>query len=454
MNCRPALLLVIAIVMPAAARAQMTSAPGVVIEEAAVRIDPTARVPLTTLSRGTDVTVLSVQESWVQIAFEDLRYGRRVGYIPRSQIKIAGTGAAPTVRETSRNTSEPARALPGAAPAARPPVRSVAAEFPSATPSPDTPTELRPATRAVIPIGDAFSSAVVPPTRGVRPPVSPKRGMQVTLMIPRALLKADEDGGSRTVPAVGADIVGAGRGAAVNGVTEWGRAGLPSMLAGTIKKISRKGDYTALELQTTSPRGSDMLVTLRFADSVSDPEGTLGQLVVEGGPDTPAAMTYRKEAHAAVADAIFVGDLGSLPQERKLAILATLQGAAGAPDVHLRDGRVYASFDLGVDARVFDERSADEANILAYVLNGTLLPDVRKMAQALASVQELHGMRVVYRIPHQPAPRAAVKDYQLELIADMKQAVALAGGEVTNAAFVDGATLLVDGQAVRVDLGH
>ena len=70
MNCRPALLLVIAIVMPAAARAQMTSAPGVVIEEAAVRIDPTARVPLTTLSRGTDVTVLSVQESWVQIAFE------------------------------------------------------------------------------------------------------------------------------------------------------------------------------------------------------------------------------------------------------------------------------------------------------------------------------------------------------------------------------------------------
>jgi hypothetical protein len=109
---------------------------------------------------------------------------------------------------------------------------------------------------------------------------------------------------------------------------------------------------------------------------------------------------------------------------------------------------------LGVDARVFDERSADEANILAYVLNGTVLPDVRKMAQALASVQELHGMRVVYRIPHQPAPRAAAKDYQLELIADMKQAVALAGGEVTNAAFVDGATLLVDGQPVRVDLGH
>src|SRR5678809_1263396 len=98
------------------------------------------------------VTVLSVQENWVQIAFEDLRYGRRVGYIPRSQIKIAGTGAAaPAVRETSRNTSEPVRALPGAAPAARPPVRSVAAEFPSATPSPDTPTELRPATGAVIP---------------------------------------------------------------------------------------------------------------------------------------------------------------------------------------------------------------------------------------------------------------------------------------------------------------
>jgi hypothetical protein len=303
----------------------------------------------------------------------------------------------------------------------------------------------------VIPLGDAFVSAPVTPARGVLAPVSPKRGMQVTLMMPRALLKADESGAAHTGQVVGADIVGAHGGATVNGVTEWRRAGLPSMLTATIKKITRKGDVTALELQATNPRGSDMLVTLRFADSVSDPEGTLGQLVVEGGPDTPAALTSRKEAHAAVADAVFVGDLGSLPQERKLAILATLQGAAGAPDVHLHDGRLYASFDLGADVRVFDERSADQANILTYVLNGTVLPEVRKMAQSLASVPELHGMRVVYRIPHQPSPRAPAKDYQLELTADMKQAIALAGGEVTNAAFVDGATLLVDGQAVRVD---
>jgi len=276
--------------------------------------------------------------------------------------------------------------------------------------------------------------------------------MQVTLTMPRALLKADESGASHTGQVVGADIVGARGGAAVNGVSDWRGAGLPSMLTATIKKITRKGDVTALELQATSPRGSEMLVTLRFADSVADPEGTLGQLDVEGGPDTPAALTSRREAHAAVADAVFVGDLGSLPRERKLAILATLQSAAGAPDVHLHDGQLYASFDLGADIRVFDERSADQANILAYVLNGTVLPEVRKMAQSLASVPELHGMRVVYRIPHQSSPRAAAKDYQLELIADMKQAVALAGGEVTNAAFVDGAKMLVDGQPVRVDL--
>jgi hypothetical protein len=277
--------------------------------------------------------------------------------------------------------------------------------------------------------------------------------MPVTLMIPRALLKEDDDRASRTVPELGADIVGAGAaGASVSGVTEWMQAGLPSLLEASIGKITRKKDYTALELLTTAPQGAVKIVTLRFADSVADPEATLGQLLVEGGPDTPSALRYREEAYTAVADAVFTGDLSNLAPERKLSILATLQRAAGAPDVHLHDGRVYASFDLGADGRVFDDRSADQASIIAYVLNTTVLAQARKMVVSLADVPELHGMRVRYRIPHQATPRSSAKDYQLELIADMRLVRALAGGDVTNPAFVDGSTLLVDGNKVRIDL--
>ena len=651
MNVRLVLLLVLAMAMPAAARAQMITAPGVVVEATPVRIDPAARVPLATLPRGTDVTVVNVQEAWVQVAFEDLRYGRRVGYVPRSAVSFSMPGAQAAARAESPNSLfQPVNAAPAAAPAtpvdtraanapvaaaqtpakpaatraAAPPARTQAAApvtaavtapvtapvtaastpaaaaalppltmapaarapipapvaaaapttvdpagkapiqlveslFPAIAPAPSRLKAIEPGTtpRSVVSIGNAFpdltpsglpgangtarvpeasaraaegaagliappvmvppaeravvraseravapaaervvltaeptlvlpaerdivlvkESAALPPaaaqavapivapamspaaapivTRApstLRTPVSPKRGMPVTLMIPRSLLADEASRASRKTQAVRADVTGFKReGAAVNGVTDWMRVGLPSLLEGSIRKITRERDHTALEVETAGPRG-DMVVTLRFADSVSDPEATLGQLLVEGGASTPAALAYRAEAHAALADAIFIGDLKELPEARKLSILSTLQTAPGAPDVHLRGGQVYASFDLGVDERVFDERSADEASIVAYVLSETVLPEIRKLARSLADARELHGMRVLYRIPHYAHLRMAEKAYRLEMVVEMKHIAEFAGAAMTNEAFVDAATILVDGHRVRVEL--
>jgi hypothetical protein len=633
-NVRLVLLLVLAMAMPAAAGAQMITAPGVVVEATPVRIDPTARVPLATLPRGTDVTVVNVQEAWVQVAFEDLRYGRRVGYVPRSAVSFSMPGAPAAARAESPNSLfQPVNAAPATAPgapvdtraasapaaaptpakpaatrAAAPPARTSAATpvkgpatsganapiaaasapapaaalppltmapaapinvdpaekapiqlvesqfpaiapapsrvkaieagttsrqvvsignaFPDLTPSglpganttagvPEPPTRaaegaarvvappvmVPPAERAVVPAAEravapaaeravltAEPTLVLPAERDIvlvkeapalppavapvaapamspaaapivarapstlRMPVSPKRGMPVTLMIPRSLLAAETSRASRKTQAVRADVTGFKReGAAVNGVTDWMRVGLPSLLEGSIRKITRERDHTALEVETAGPRG-DMVVTLRFADSVSDPEATLGQLLVEGGASTAAALAYRAEAHAALADAIFIGDLKELPEDRKLSILSTLQTAPGAPDVHLRGGQVYASFDLGVDERVFDERSADEASIVAYVLSETVLPEIRKLARSLADARELHGMRVLYRIPHYAHLRMAEKAYRLEMVVEMKHIAEFAGAAMTNEAFVDAATILVDGHRIRVEL--
>ena len=614
MNVRLVIPLVLALAMPAAARAQMITAPGVVVETTPVRIDPTARVPLATLPRGTDVTVVNVEESWVQVAFEDLRYGRRVGYVPRSAVSFAMPGAPSAARVESPNSLfQPVNAAPAAAPGApvdtraasapaaaqtpakpaatraaappptatpvkapdtaastpaaaalppltmapavpatvdpaeKAPIRLVESQFPAIAPAPARVKAIEPGTtpRPVVSIGNAFPDltpsglpganatapvseaparaaevaagviappvivppaerAVVPAAERVvltaeptlvlpaerdvvlvkespalppavapvaapalspaaapivarapstlRTPVSPKRGMPVTLMIPRSLLADEAARASRKTQAVRADVTGFKReGAAVNGVTDWMRVGLPSLLEGSIRKITRERDHTALEVETAGPRG-DMVVTLRFADSVSDPEATLGQLLVEGSASTPAALAYRAEAHAALADAIFIGDLKELPEARKLSILSTLQTAPGAPDVHLRGGQVYASFDLGVDERVFDDRSADEATIVAYVLSETVLPAIRKMARSLAEARELHGMRVLYRIPHYARLRMAEKAYRLEMVVEMKHIAEFAGAAMTNEAFVDAATILVDGHRVRVEL--
>jgi hypothetical protein len=572
-NVRLVLLLVLAMAMPAAAGAQMITAPGVVVEATPVRIDPTARVPLATLPRGTDVTVVNVQEAWVQVAFEDLRYGRRVGYVPRSAVSFSMPGAPAAARAESPNSlakpaatraaAPPARtsaatpvkgpatsganapvaaasataaaaALPpltmapaapiNVDPAEKAPIQLVESQFPAIAPAPSRVKAIEAGTtsRQVVSIGNAFpdltpsglpganttagvpepparaaegaarvvappvmvppaerdivlvkeAPALPPPVAPVaapamspaaapivarapstlRMPVSPKRGMPVTLMIPRSLLAAETSRASRKTQAVRADVTGFKReGAAVNGVTDWMRVGLPSLLEGSIRKITRERDHTALEVETAGPRG-DMVVTLRFADSVSDPEATLGQLLVEGGASTAAALAYRAEAHAALADAIFIGDLKELPEDRKLSILSTLQTAPGAPDVHLRGGQVYASFDLGVDERVFDERSADEASIVAYVLSETVLPEIRKLARSLADARELHGMRVLYRIPHYAHLRMAEKAYRLEMVVEMKHIAEFAGAAMTNEAFVDAATILVDGHRIRVEL--
>ena len=520
MKVRLVLFLVLA-AMATSAEAQMLSIPGVVTTATEIRIDPSARVPLTTLPRGTDVTVLSVQEGWVQVAFEDLRYGRRVGYVPRTTVTFGTAGLSPAAHTPAPKSPAEPVALPAASPAsipdtrpvaavapptpvkptvtaARPPVRSVEAEFPSATSSssPAPAAEPQPATRTVVSTEGAFpdgtvarSTAPVQPTASVvseprpsdtpavavvhapvsvsrsaepshaaaslamRAPVTLKRGMRITLMIPRALLKEDAERSSREAPAVAVDITAArGGDATVNGTTDWMRAGLPSLLEASIERVTREKDHTALKLQATSARGTDMVVTLRVAHSVSDPAATLGQLIVDGGAETPAALAYRKEAHTAVAEAVFAGDLKNLSDERKRAILATLQESSGAPDVHVHDGQLYASFELGVDRRAFNDRFADESAIVAYVLNETMLPEVRKMAKSLAQVPELRGMRVVYRIPHKAKPGAPEKQYRVELLADMRQVVAFAGAGLTNDAFVGASTLRVDGKPLEVDL--
>jgi hypothetical protein len=488
-NARLLLLLALFTAMPAAARGQSASTPGVIVDATPVLISPTAKVPLTTLPRNTDVTVLSVQEGWVQVAFEDPRFGRRVGYVLRSSVSFVmpgGTPARPTVASASPTPSAFPASAPAAtlsAPAVRPSVRSVESEFPASSATPSAvkaaalpiATDLFPdATGAPVssPVRATAASAPAPGTQPSlsaldsrtvtpldvvtshtrRPSVSPKRGMPVTLLIPRGLLHDDDDHSLRRGPVLVADVTAPAReSTAVNGSADWMRAGLPSMLEASVSRIVEKKDHTDIELQATGAENAGLIVTLRFSGVVPDPEGALGQLIVEGSGDGSAARTYRREAHAELANTVFGGDLRSLPDDRKLSILDALQDTPGA-DVSAIGGGVYASFDLGVDSRLFDPRSSDVATIVGFVLRETVLPELQKKAKALTSVPELRGIRVVYRIPHQAASRSSENEYRLELVADMTDAIAFAMGSSNGEALINAATIRVDGKSVHVTL--
>jgi hypothetical protein len=543
------LALVSILAVSAEARAQiMMRVHARVIEKAAVRIEPSlTRIPLTTLAPGAVVTVLNVEGDWVNVEFEDDRYGRRFGYMQRRSVSLpsaaapqsaersktqapaarAGTaasvGASTTAPEASPRASaagpKPAPATPAAVAAAPVPEAAASTPKPAAAPvlfpeparpvadrpkvveavvfpAPASPkkaaTEPKPdaerektsssATSAPLqPLGNASPSeapslpahpeptapaieAAAPPpaplespapaivardARVGRDPVTPTKGMPLTLMIPRALLK--EDGyttGSRRLPIVVADVDSpTGKPLSVNGRADWMLAGLPSLVEASVEKVNRTKNYTELDL-----RGKDLAVKLRFATEVADPEQTLGQLVAEGGRDADAAVRYRKEAHAALARSFFPRDLGDLGDERKLDILGALQSSPGAPDIHVQGNRLFASFDLGTDVNVYNDLDFDQAFIVAHVLNETLLARVRELSKSLPDVPELSGVRVLYRVPHKHQKRAAEEEYRLELFATRDQLASFSASQITGQDFLDASTLTVDGKAARIPL--
>jgi hypothetical protein len=160
-NVRLVHFLVLAMAMPVTAEAQMITAQGVIIEATPIRIEPTARVPLTTLPRGTDVTVVNVQDAWVQVAFEDLRYGRRVGYVPRATVSFAMPGAPSAARvESPKSLWQPASAPPAPAPAPAA-TRAATPVAAAAAPAPDVPAE-KPPVRLV---ESAFPAVAAAPSR-------------------------------------------------------------------------------------------------------------------------------------------------------------------------------------------------------------------------------------------------------------------------------------------------
>jgi hypothetical protein len=432
-QARLVILLVLAMAVPSVSRAQVTSEPGVVLEATPIRIAPTATVPLATLPRGMDVTVLAIEDGWLQVAFEDLRYGRRVGYVPRSTVSfslptpptarvdtpagaprptpVVASAPAPAKpvdkRAAAANTAKPsatsaaasvatAKAAAAVKPAARPPVQLVEADFPDlVTPAQKTvrasaaAAAAKPAARPPVRLVEAeFPDLVTPPRKTA---AAPKARQVVSI--------GDAFADAANAPAAGAASNAAGP-AAASALTD-----------GTARPSAA----------TTAPRPAVRLVHAEFP--------AVASAAVDADDPKPASRSVASIGNAFPA-------------------LGETAPAAGH-DMQLVDGHV--SFDLGVDASVLDDPSADVELIVARVLKHTVLPRVRQLAKTLPPVPGARGIRVLYRIPLQAGPQAS-KEYRLELVADMPHVVAFAVAGTTDEAFVAGSTLRVDGNTMRVDL--
>jgi hypothetical protein len=86
----------------------------VVVAPAPVRIMPDAsRVPLTTLSPGTEVRLEENAGEWYRVSFRDLHWGRRVGYVRAEQVDVGKKAAeSPRIVQVSDIASPVAESEP------------------------------------------------------------------------------------------------------------------------------------------------------------------------------------------------------------------------------------------------------------------------------------------------------------------------------------------------------
>jgi len=78
--------------------------------------DP-SRVPLTKLATGTSVRVLDAEGEWVNIEFQDARFGARVGYVLKVHLKLPESSPA---RDFRQPANPPAASAPRKSPGLEP----------------------------------------------------------------------------------------------------------------------------------------------------------------------------------------------------------------------------------------------------------------------------------------------------------------------------------------------
>ena len=109
--------LIVAMVIPVYSQSGR-SAGTIVADGAPVLLLPDpSRPPLTKLAAGTAVRVIGTEGEWLNIEFQDDRFGPRVGYVLKAHVKIAEqTAAGETAQAAARKLAETNSSKPNGVP--------------------------------------------------------------------------------------------------------------------------------------------------------------------------------------------------------------------------------------------------------------------------------------------------------------------------------------------------
>lgn len=281
------------------------------------------------------------------------------------------------------------------------------------------------------------------------------RGAKVTLMLPDNTRY--ETGRFMLMTTNEATVADDGHGGVRVGSSDWPTDSLPRARECTAvgPHILRKENRVRLVLNCIGIPQLHYFVSGIDGDSALE---LFHRFVAPGTPDGPAARALRDKAATRVAQTFFVGDLSSVSEEKRVALMKAITdlGATSLKKTIYRDAP-YLDLNLGDHDVVFNTIQLDRNQRVARVTAEHLIPAARKLEEQLVGIDALTGVALTLSVGYKnfvnPTNAESGVD-KIELFVPRAELTKLLRDEVTGQQLLANSVVRLNGSRVDVDLNR
>jgi hypothetical protein len=237
----------------------------------------------------------------------------------------------------------------------------------------------------------------------------------------------------------------------------WRTSGFPLAVAVYAVKVSA----SQVEYQTDATHFRDMRIKFHLPPN-SDPATMLAPFLISGDLNAAEVKAKLDETYQLLARAVFTGDLASVPPSNQLTLLrlANLTGKGLTVKSERFKEQTYFSVDVGTDGQVYNTVKLNQPARVAHVVNTRLLALLKAVAAPLKGSSSIYGVQILAQIDYADfldSPTATTYRFpeghdDMIVYAPATLIQKFTDADITNQEFIDGCTVIVGGNRVKVDL--
>jgi len=279
----------------------------------------------------------------------------------------------------------------------------------------------------------------------------------VTVLFPSTATKMEGRMTMAGAPIFGVSLRPANGGAIVpDGKSDWISTGFPVAWQMSFVKSTERKSQGILELEYRSYAKRVVTTVLKIRMPIdADESEVLPKFMIPGDRESIPVKRAIAAAYEAIAAHVFSGDLGTIPHPAQLALLElahdTAKGVGIAPET-FKD-RTYLAVDVLDDAYEYNSLKLNASQRVAHVVNNGQLSVLKAFAKPMDGVTTVFGIKVHALIHYADfVSREHVGVNDLTIYAPAELIKKFADADITNQEFIDGCTVILDGNRVKVDL--